>query len=135
MMYSQQLSELRAHGEYSPAWLLVPLAFIAVLLGVWFTVVEGGSTDDAMPVFTDSIDSVPAPSMGFSAMAGPANAAELRRPDVLPAPERAPVVRRLQPEKGTLPAKHTVPARAPREPVEPAAGETAHDHWRHHGVG
>jgi len=59
MMYSQQLSELRSRGEYSPAWLLVPLACIAVLLGTWFTVVEVGGVDDATPVFSDSIDSAP----------------------------------------------------------------------------
>ena len=61
MMYSQQLSELRAHGEYSPAWLVVPLVIIAVLLGTWFALVEVGGVDDASPMFSDSIDSVPAP--------------------------------------------------------------------------
>ena len=60
MMYSQQLSELRSRGEYSPAWLLVPLACIAVLLGAWFAVVEVGGVDEATPIFSESIDSEPA---------------------------------------------------------------------------
>jgi len=56
MMYSQQLSEIRARGEYPLLWLLAPLACIAVVLTVWFVVVERGGVDDATPVFVDSID-------------------------------------------------------------------------------
>jgi len=59
-MYSPQLSEIRARAEYSPRWLLVPLAPVVVALAVWFLTVEPGGVDDATPMFVDSLDTAPA---------------------------------------------------------------------------
>lgn len=56
MTHSSEPSRLRARGEYSPLWLMVPLACIALVLMVWFVVVEGGGIDDATPAIVDSID-------------------------------------------------------------------------------
>ena len=55
-MRSQQVSEIRARAEYSPRWLLVPMAPVLVVFAVWLLTVQPRGVVDATPAVVDSID-------------------------------------------------------------------------------
>jgi hypothetical protein len=47
-------------GTYSPYWMLVPIVIASAVMTAAWLVQEFG-TNDAAPVFVDSVESVPAP--------------------------------------------------------------------------